>query len=70
MKWLMAQKLEHREQRIPFEELLEGIRQESERVERLENAIREASSSMTYCSSRPPRSGTVARCRLSKRKST
>ena len=42
MKWLMAQKLEHREQRIAFEELLEGIRQESERVERLENAIREA----------------------------
>jgi transposase len=26
MKWLMAQKLEHREQRIAFEELLEGIR--------------------------------------------
>ncbi len=42
MKWLMAQKLEHREQRITFEELLEGIRQESERVERLEKAIREA----------------------------
>ena len=42
MNWLMAQKLEHREQRIAFEELLEGIRQESERVERLEKAIREA----------------------------
>src|ERR1700684_1012435 len=42
MKWLMAQKLEHREQPIPFEELLDGIRQESERVERLEKAIREA----------------------------
>src|ERR1700741_368171 len=42
MKWLMAQKLEHREQRIAFEELLEGIRQESERVERLEKALREA----------------------------
>jgi transposase len=41
MNWLMAQKLEHREQRIAFE-LLEGIRQESERVERLEKAIREA----------------------------
>jgi hypothetical protein len=40
-KWLMAQKLEHREQRIAFEELLEGIRQEGERLERLENAIRE-----------------------------
>ena len=38
----MAQKLEHREQRIAFEELLEGMRRESERVERLEQAIREA----------------------------
>jgi transposase len=28
-------------QRIAFEELLEGIRQESERMERLEGAIRE-----------------------------
>jgi len=36
-----SQKLEHREQRIAFEELLEGIRQESERMERLEDAIRE-----------------------------
>jgi transposase len=35
MNWLMAQKLEHREQRIAFEELIEGIRQESDRVERL-----------------------------------
>ena len=42
MNWLMAQELEHREQRSAFEELLEGIRQESERVERLEKAIREA----------------------------
>ena len=41
MNWLMAQKLEHREQRIVLEELLEGVRQESERVERLEQAIRE-----------------------------
>jgi transposase len=41
-RWLMTQKIEHREQRIAFEELLEGVRQESERVERLENAIREA----------------------------
>ncbi|WP_377831080.1 IS110 family transposase (plasmid) [Bradyrhizobium lupini] len=41
MRWLMSQKLEHREQRIAFEELLEGIRQESERLERLEDAIRE-----------------------------
>ena len=42
MKWLMSQKLEHREQRMALEELLEGVRQESERVERLEQAIREA----------------------------
>ena len=42
MNWLMTHKLKHREQRIAFEELLEGIRQESERVERLEKAIREA----------------------------
>jgi transposase len=42
MRWLTEQKLEHREQRIAFEELLEGTRQESERVERLEKAIREA----------------------------
>jgi transposase len=42
MRWLAEQKLEHREQRIAFEELLEGIRQEGERVERLEKAIREA----------------------------
>jgi len=42
MKWLRSQKLEHREQRIALEELLEGVRQESERVERLEQAIREA----------------------------
>src|SRR5262245_26314194 len=42
MKWLMAQKLEHREQRMVLEELLHGVRQEDERVERLEQAIREA----------------------------
>jgi len=42
MNWLMAQKLEHREQRMALEELLQGIRQESERVERLEQAIRES----------------------------
>jgi len=38
----MRQKLEHPEQRIAFEELMESVRQESERVERLEQAIREA----------------------------
>src|SRR5262245_30369611 len=42
MRWLTEQKLEHREHRIAFEELIEGTRQESERVERLEKAIREA----------------------------
>ena len=42
MRWLLSQKLERREQRIVLEELLEGVRQESERVGRLEQAIREA----------------------------
>src|SRR5262245_56975784 len=42
MSWLMVQKLEHAEQRMAFEELLQGVRQESERIERLEQAIREA----------------------------
>jgi transposase len=42
MNWLMQQKLEHREQRTALEELLEGVRQECERVERLEQAIRDA----------------------------
>jgi len=38
----MAQKLEHCEQRMVLEELLDGMRQESDRVERLEQAIRDA----------------------------
>ena len=42
MDWLMRQKLEHGEQRTAFEELMEAVRQESERVTRLEEAIREA----------------------------
>ena len=42
MNWLMLQKIEHREQRIVLEELLGAVRQESERVERLEQAIRDA----------------------------
>ena len=42
MNWLMLQKLDHREQRIAFEELLDAVRQDSERVELLEQAIREA----------------------------
>src|SRR5215467_7322769 len=42
LNWLMAQKLEHCEQRMVLEELLDGMRQESDRVERLEQAIRDA----------------------------
>jgi transposase len=42
MRWIRSQKIEHREQRMALEELLEGVRQEGERVERLEQAIREA----------------------------
>jgi transposase len=42
MKWLMSQKLAHREQRVALEELLQGVRQEGERIERLEQAIRAA----------------------------
>jgi transposase len=42
INWLMQQKLEHREQRIALEELLDGMRQEAERVEHLEQSIREA----------------------------
>src|SRR5262249_30176756 len=54
MNWLMAQKLEHREQqRMALEELLEGMRQESERVERLEEGIREAGSGRLPSSSPP-----------------
>ena len=44
MNWLMLQKLEHREQRIAFEELLGAAHQQSERVERLEQANRDARS--------------------------
>ena len=42
LNWLAAQKLEHREQRIAFEELLFAVRQAKERVERLEQAMRES----------------------------
>ena len=38
----MLQKLEHRERRIVLEELLGAVRQEGERVERLEQVIRDA----------------------------
>src|SRR5712675_3308141 len=39
MNWLVGQKLEHREQRIAFEEMLLAVRQADERVIRLERAI-------------------------------
>jgi transposase len=42
LKWLASQKLEHREQRIAFEEMLLAMRQAEERIERLEQAIRTA----------------------------
>ena len=38
----MALKLEHREQRIAFEETLLAVRQAQERIERIEQAMREA----------------------------
>jgi transposase len=42
MNWLTSLKLEHREQRIAFEEMLLAVRQAKERIERLEQAMREA----------------------------
>jgi transposase len=39
MTWLASQKLGHAEQRIAFEEMLLGLRQAQERIERLEQAI-------------------------------
>jgi transposase len=42
VNWLASQKLEHREQRIVFEEMLLAVRQAQERIERLEQAIRAA----------------------------
>ena len=42
LNWLAMQKLAHREQRQAFEELLLAVRQETERVARLEQMIREA----------------------------
>lgn len=39
MRWLVGQKLAHREQRIAFEEMLLAVRQAEERVIRLEQAI-------------------------------
>ena len=42
INWLTGLKLEHREQRIAFEEMLLAVRQVRERIERLEQAMREA----------------------------
>ena len=42
MNWLANLKLDHREQRIAFEEMLLAVRQARERIERLEQAMREA----------------------------
>src|SRR5712672_3581618 len=42
LNWLTGLKLEHREQRIAFEEMLLAVRQVRERIERLEQAMREA----------------------------
>jgi transposase len=42
MNWLTSLKLAHREQRIAFEEMLLAVRQARERIERLEQAMREA----------------------------
>lgn len=42
LNWLASQKLEHREQRIAFEEQLLAVRQAKERLERLEQAMRES----------------------------
>ena len=42
LNWLASQKFEHVEQRFAFEELLLGMRQASERSDRIEQAIRDA----------------------------
>ena len=42
MNWLVSQKLAHSEHRIAFEEMLLAVRQASERIARLEEAIRAA----------------------------
>ncbi len=40
--WLLSQKLDHREQRIAFEEMLQSVREAQERIARLDQAIRAA----------------------------
>ena len=42
MNWLTSIKLEHHEQRIAFEEMLLAVRQVRERIERLQQAMRDA----------------------------
>lgn len=42
LNWLASRKLDHREQRLAFEELLLGMRQSSDRSGRIEQAIRDA----------------------------
>jgi transposase len=42
MNWLASQKLEHVEQRIVFEEMMLGIREAQDRLQRLDDAIRAA----------------------------
>jgi transposase len=42
LTWLASQKLEHRERRIAFEEMMLAVRQAQERIARLEEAIRSA----------------------------
>ncbi|HEY1365184.1 MAG TPA: IS110 family transposase [Xanthobacteraceae bacterium] len=42
MNWLASQKLEHAEQRIVFEEMMLGIREAQDRLQRLDDAIRAA----------------------------
>jgi transposase len=40
--WLLSQKLDHREQRIAFEEMLQAVREAQARIARLDQAIRTA----------------------------
>jgi transposase len=42
MQWLASQKLDHLEQRIALEELLQAVRQAGDRISRLEAAVRAA----------------------------
>ena len=44
LAWIASQKIDHLEQRIAFEELMLAMRQARERIERLEQAMRESMS--------------------------